>query len=144
MGYDTANLLRSTIGFEHLVHHALHDSKSHRCSYPSHNVEKTTDTDYTLTIVVAGFRPEDITITIENQILFVRGHSPRHDTHDHQRKWIHRGIAARAFERSFALAASLAITEAYFDNGLLKIFLQHAFPRKSEPRSISIATHPPH
>ncbi|MXV35909.1 MULTISPECIES: Hsp20 family protein [unclassified Saccharibacter] len=144
MGYDTANLLRSTIGFEHLVHHALHDSKNCRYSYPSHNVEKTTDTDYTLTIAVAGFQPEDITITIEDHMLIIRGRSPRRDTHNHQRKWLHHGIATRAFERSFVLAAPLAIKEACFDNGLLKIFLQYVFSRKNEPRSISIATHPPH
>ncbi|MQR99340.1 Hsp20 family protein [Gluconobacter sp. AC10] len=110
-------------------------------SYPPYNIEKTGDTNYVLTMALAGFRPEDVDIVQENNTLVVRG-SVSENSRD--REWLHRGIATRAFERRFVLADHTEIDRADLINGLLSIAIRQLVPEAARPRRIPVRTEAVH
>ncbi|MBF0864599.1 Hsp20 family protein [Gluconobacter sp. R71646] len=106
-------------------------------SYPPYNIEKTGETNYVLTMALAGFRPEDVDVVQEDNTLVVRGSVPE-NTRD--REWLHRGIATRAFERRFVLADHTEIDRADLVNGLLSIAIRQLVPEAARPRRIPVRT----
>nr|WP_249199629.1 Hsp20 family protein [Gluconobacter sp. Dm-62] len=129
-------MFRSAIGFDRLATIAGNVANAQAIpSYPPYNIEKTGETDYVLTMALAGFKPEDVDVVQENNTLVVRGSVPE-NTRD--RDWLHRGIATRAFERRFMLADHTEIDQADLVNGLLSIVVRQVVPEASRPRHIPV------
>jgi molecular chaperone IbpA len=113
---------------------ATQDSAS---GYPPYNIERTDENAYRIEIAVAGFRPDELTIEVRENLLTVTG---RKAANDDARKFLHRGLAERNFERRFQLADYVIVTDAALDNGLLSVSLKRELPEALKPRTIAIST----
>ncbi len=113
------------LGFDHLEQMLERAAKSPADGYPPYNIEQTDTTGLRITLAVAGFTMGDLQITQEDNQLVVRGRQ----TDDVQgRVYLHRGIAARQFQRAFVLAEGIEVKGAWLDNGLLHIDLARPLP----------------
>ncbi len=115
------------LGFEQLERLMERTAKSDNNGYPPFNIEQTSASSYRITLAVAGFAENDLSITVEDRQLVIRG---RQGEEDDARVFLHRGIAARQFQRSFVLAEGVDVTGAAMENGLLHVDLQRAEPEK--------------
>ena len=134
--FDLSPLFRSTIGFDHLdrlLDSALQSTEAG--GYPPYNIEKTGDDSYRLTMAVAGFGAEDISIVAQANTLVVSG---KLKDGDQNRRYLHRGIAGRAFQRSFELADFINVVGAKLENGILDVELAREVPEAMKPRTIQI------
>ena len=134
--YDLSPLWRSTIGFDHLFN-LLDDTarwSGEDQHYPPYNIERTGDDRYQISLALAGFLPDEIAITAEQNVLSVEG--SKSDKGDHQ--YLYQGISARPFKRVFDLADHVQVAGASFQNGLLKIDLMRELPAAMKPRRIAI------
>ena len=113
------------LGFDQLERLMERTAKSGTDGYPPFNIEQTSDHSYRITLAVAGFGEADLSITVEDRQLVVRG---RQGEVDDGRVFLHRGIAARQFQKSFVLADGVEVGEAAMENGLLHIDLTRATP----------------
>ncbi len=113
------------LGFEQLERLLKRSAKSGNEGYPPFNIEQTSDNSYRITLAVAGFADGDLSITLEDRQLVIRGRQ-RDDANG--RVYLHRGIAARQFQRSFVLADGVEVGEAIMENGLLHVDLTRAAP----------------
>lgn len=113
------------LGFEQLERLVERTVKSGNDGYPPYNIEQTSERSYRITLAVAGFQDEDLSITVEDNQLVIRG---RQQDDAEGRVFLHRGIAARHFQRSFVLADGVDVGEAAMENGLLHIDLTRAVP----------------
>lgn len=113
------------LGFEQLERVLERTAKSGNEGYPPFNIEQTSDYSYRITLAVAGFAEDDLAITVEDRQLVIRGRQ-REDSEN--RVFLHRGIAARQFQRSFVLADGVEVGEALMENGLLHVDLTRAKP----------------
>lgn len=113
------------LGFEQLQRLLERTAKSGNEGYPPFNIEQTSDRSYRITLAVAGFREADLSITVEDHQLVVRG---RQIDDPDDRIFLHRGIAARQFQRSFVLAEGVDVGEAILENGLLHVDLSQTVP----------------
>lgn len=134
--FDFAPLFRTAIGFDRLARlvdtaAAAQDPQS----YPPYNIEKTGDDTYRLTMAVAGFRPEDLDITVKDNTLYVSG---RVSGEGPKTEVLYRGIAGRAFERRFVLADHIVVEGADVEHGLLHVGLKRVLPESMKPRKIAI------
>ena len=113
------------LGFEQLERLLERNAKSGNEGYPPFNIEQTSENSYRITLAVAGFAEDDLAITIEDRQLVIRG---RQTDDCEDRVFLHRGIAARQFQRSFVLADGVEVGEAVMENGLLHVDLTRATP----------------
>jgi HSP20 family molecular chaperone IbpA len=113
------------LGFEQLERLVERTVKTGNDGYPPYNIEQTSENSYRITLAVAGFAETDLAITVENSSLVIRG---RQQDDSEGRVFLHRGIAARQFQRSFVLADGVDVGEAVIENGLLHIDLTRAVP----------------
>jgi HSP20 family molecular chaperone IbpA len=113
------------LGFEQLDRLVERTAKSGNDGYPPYNIEQRSACAYRITLAVAGFAEADLEITVENSQLVIRG---RQADDSAERVFLHRGIAARQFQRSFVLADGVEVTDALLENGLLHIDLARADP----------------
>ncbi len=137
--YDLSPLFRSTIGFDRmtrLLESALKVDET-SLSYPPYNIEKTGEDAYRITMAVAGFAPEDLEITTQENSLVIQG---RNKKDGEQGQFLYRGIAGRAFERRFQLADHIKVSGANLENGLLHVELVREIPETLKPRNIRIET----
>ena len=136
--FDLSPLFRSTVGFDHLSR--LIDAASRvdeqTVAYPPYNIEKLGEDSYRITMAVAGFGADDLTITSQNHSLVVKGATKKEE--GTAATYLHRGIAGRAFERRFDLADHIRVTGAALENGLLHVDLTREVPEALKPRTISI------
>lgn len=133
---DFAPLFRTAIGFDRLARLVNTAASSQEAqSYPPYNIEKTGDETYRLTMAVAGFRPEDLDITVKDNTLFVSG---RVGSEGERAEVLYRGIAGRAFERRFVLADHIVVEGADVQHGLLHVGLKRVVPESLKPRKIAI------
>jgi len=107
------------LGFDHLERAMDRVSKASSDGYPPYNIEKLGDNRLRITLAVAGFEPDELTVTLEDRQLVIRG---KHEEKD-GREFLHRGIATRQFQRNFVIAEAIEITGAEMTNGLLHIDL---------------------
>jgi HSP20 family molecular chaperone IbpA len=121
------------LGFDHFERALDRVSKVAADGYPPYNVEQTGDNTLRITLAVAGFAMDDLGIRVEDNQLVVRGKQ----TDDKERVYLHRGIAARQFQRSFVLAEGIEVAGAWLDNGLLHIDLVRPSP-ESRVRTVEI------
>ncbi len=114
------------LGFEQLERLLERTAKSGNEGYPPFNIEQTSDFSYRITLAVAGFAEDELSITVEDRQLVIRGRQ-KDDTEG--RVFLHRGIAARQFQRSFVLADGVDVGEAIMENGLLHVDLTREKPQ---------------
>ncbi|HEV8037053.1 Hsp20 family protein [Yoonia sp.] len=115
------------LGFEQLERLVERTAKSGNEGYPPYNIEQTSENSYRITLAVAGFGEDDLSITVEDNALVIRG---RQSDDSEGRIFLHRGIAARQFQRSFVLADGVDVGEAIMENGLLHVDLTRAVPQR--------------
>jgi molecular chaperone IbpA len=135
--FDLTPLWRSTIGFDRLFD-LLDDSMRLTTgdSYPPYNIERTGENEYQIALALAGFTPDDVTITAEQNVLTVEGRKASKGEHE----YLYQGISARPFRRVFNLADYVQVKAASFDDGLLKIDLVRELPEAMKPRRIAIGS----
>jgi molecular chaperone IbpA len=135
-------LMRQSVGFDRfndLFETLLSDPKEGFQSYPPYNIEKRGADQYRITLAVAGFADKDLTITAEGERLKISGRIEKGPEEENAPAYLHRGIAARSFERSFRLADHIRVEDAALADGLLTIDLVREIPEEKKPRMIPIA-----
>lgn len=140
--YDLSPLYRSTVGFDRLFSmlDALPSGEASTPGYPPYNIERTGDDAYRITMAVAGFGDQDIDIETKENVLTIKAEKETtNDGEDEGREILHRGIAARSFERRFQLADHVEVKGASLENGLLHIDLVREVPEAMKPRKIAIS-----
>ena len=133
--FDFTPLFRSGVGFDHLFDLLENANRVTTIeNWPPYDIAKTGDDSYRITMAVAGFAQEDLSITQQPHLLLVAGQR----SGDDQAQYLHRGIAGRGFERRFELADHVKVTSAAMENGLLTIDLAREIPEEMKPRRIEI------
>jgi molecular chaperone IbpA len=134
--YDFAPLWRSTVGFDRLFDMLADDAfrAASEQNYPPYNIERMGEDTYEISLAVAGFAPEEITVTAEHNVLTVEGRK----ADKAEKNYLYQGISARAFRRQFNLADHVEVNGATFENGLLQIRLVREVPEAMKPRRIEI------
>ena len=136
--FDFSPLFRSTVGFDRMTQmlDAAMQGADRADGYPPYNIEKQGDDHYRITLAVAGFGPDEVEVTAhENRLVVSAGSKAEDDA----KRYLHRGIAGRAFERTFQLAEHIRVKGADMANGLLHIELERVVPEALRPRRIEIA-----
>ncbi|CCD94715.1 small heat shock protein, HSP20-like chaperone [Bradyrhizobium sp. ORS 375] len=136
--YDFSPLWRSTIGFDRLFSLLDETQRAVEDNYPPCNIERLGDDRYQISLALAGFAPDELSITAEHNVLTVEGRKVEKET----REYLYQGISSRPFKRQFNLADYVQVTNASFDNGLLRIELVREIPEAMKPRRIAIGTTP--
>ncbi len=136
--FDFSPLFRSTVGFDRMMTLLEANSRTGEDGYPPYNIEKKGDNDYRITMAVAGFGEDDLTIEVKEGTVSVSG-SVNADG-DKERTYLYRGIAGRSFKRAFQLADHVHVSAAALENGLLHIDLVREVPEALRPRTIRIST----
>ncbi len=137
--FDFSPLLRSTIGFDNVnrLLEAASRADASDTSYPPYNIEKVGETDYRISMAVAGFTMDELNVTVRENVLHISGKAQENDA---SRKFLHHGIARRAFERRFQLADNVIVTGAKLEHGVLHLELVREIPETHKPRQIAIET----
>jgi molecular chaperone IbpA len=138
---DLSPLYRSAVGFDRLA--GLLESAartSQENGWPPYNIETTGENTYRIEVAVAGFKPDELTLEVKENLLTVTGKKAANDDTAPQKTYLHRGLAERDFERRFQLADYVVVTDANLDNGLLAISLKRELPEALKPRRIEIGT----
>jgi molecular chaperone IbpA len=139
--YDLSPLMRATVGFDRLT--SLLDTASRvdeaTLGYPPYNIEKTGEETYRITMAVAGFGEADLDVTVQENSLLIKAGKAKLEA-DKGVRYLHRGIATRAFERRFDLADHIQVTGARLENGMLSIELEREVPEAMKPRTIAVET----
>ncbi|MBC6443698.1 MAG: Hsp20 family protein [Rhodobacteraceae bacterium] len=137
--YDFAPLYRSTVGFDHLA--SMLDRamsvEPNASGYPHYNIEKTDEDAYRISVAVAGFADDELSIEVRDGQLLIAASKADTGTSD-KVTYLHRGIAARSFEKRFHLADHVRATGARTENGILHIDLVREVPEALKPRRIAI------
>ncbi len=135
--FDLSPLLRSSVGFDRFdrLFQSLSQFDESASAYPPYNIEKAGEDDYRITMAVAGFTEEDVDVTVKENTLVI---SARAIPEREGAKYLHRGIAGRAFERRFELADTVKVLGARLGKGLLHIDLVREIPEAKRPRKIAI------
>ncbi|MFQ5971785.1 MAG: Hsp20 family protein [Alphaproteobacteria bacterium] len=135
--YDLSPLFRTTVGFDRMnrLFDAVLSGVDSNPTYPPYNIEKVGENQYRITMAVAGFGEDDIDLVQQDDILIVRGKAGDREEGVH---YLHRGIAARAFERRFVLADHVNVSGARLENGMLSIELARELPEAMKPRAIPV------
>ncbi|SLN60349.1 Small heat shock protein IbpA [Pseudoruegeria aquimaris] len=137
--FDLSPLYRATVGFDQiadLMDRALASDMGHN-SYPPYNIEKTADDTYRITVAVAGFSEDELSVEVKENALFISAKKEREET---DRNFLYRGIATRAFERRFHLADHVRVVGATHEDGLLHVDLKREVPEALKPRRIEISS----
>jgi len=136
---DLSPLYRSFIGSEHLASLVDAATRSEKQStYPPYNIELVSEDTYRITMAVAGFGKDDVTIEVQENSLKVSGNKTLEKTEE--RKYLHKGISERNFERKFQLGDHVKVLAADLENGLLHIDLERVIPEAKKPRKIEIGS----
>jgi molecular chaperone IbpA len=133
--YDLSPLFRSTVGFDRMGRLLDSAFQAETPTYPPYNIEKVGDDAYRITMAVAGFGEDDLEVTQKGSQLVVSGKARNEEA---EVSYLHRGIAARAFNRHFELADHVNVVEASLANGMLSIALKREVPEALKPRTIGI------
>jgi molecular chaperone IbpA len=133
--YDFSPLWRSTVGFDRMFELINSQVPNIQDSYPPYDITRTGDESYRISIALAGFTPEQITVTAQQNRLTVAGQK----NHENRDNYIFQSIANRAFERHFSLADHVEVEGGTFENGLLQVDLVRRVPESMKPRRIEIS-----
>ena len=139
--YDFTPLYRSAVGFDRLaglLETAARTSQEN--GWPPYNIETTGENAYRIEIAVAGFKPDELTLEVKENLLTVTGRKTANDETGTERTYLHRGLAERDFERRFQLADYVVVKGADLADGLLSIELNRELPEALKPRRIDIGS----
>ncbi|HWE45431.1 MAG TPA: Hsp20 family protein [Caulobacteraceae bacterium] len=137
--FDFTPLYRSAVGFDRLASLLESAARTEPASnWPPYNIETTGEDSYRVELAVAGFKSDELSIEVKENLLTVTGRKTAND--DGARQFLHRGLAERDFERRFQLADYVVVTDASLENGLLSISLKRELPEAMKPRRIEIST----
>ncbi len=134
MRYDWTPLWRSTIGFDRLFDVLDEVQRTAEETYPPYNIERVDENRFRISVALAGFTPEEVALTSEQNVLTLEGRKSEKEG----KTFLHRGISTRNFKRQFTLADYVEVKGARFENGLLVIELQREIPEAMKPRPIEI------
>ena len=134
MRYDWTPLWRSTIGFDRLFDVLDEAQRTADETYPPYNIERLDENRFQISVALAGFTPDEVALTVEQNVLTLEGRKGEKD----EKIFLHRGISTRSFKRQFTLADHVEVKGARFENGLLVIELQREIPEAMKPRRIAI------
>lgn len=137
--FDLTPLFRSTVGFDRLAD--MLDSVGQYdpgASYPPYNIERTDENHYRISLAVAGFGEDELSVEVREGVLSVQGRREEKDTAE-QVHYLYQGIAGRSFDRRFQLAENVEVGGAHLANGLLHIDLERIVPEEQKPRHIPIS-----
>jgi molecular chaperone IbpA len=140
--YDFAPLWRSSVGFDRLFD-LINDTQrlDAQDNYPPYDIVRTGDDTYRISLALAGFSPDEISITAQQNKLTVQGSKTEHQSGPRpEHEYLYQGISARPFERQFNLEDHVEVDRASFENGLLQIELARKIPEAMKPRRIDIGT----
>ena len=138
---DLSPLYRSFIGSDHLA--SLVDAASRaekQSSYPPYNIELLAEDKYRITMAIAGFSKDDINIVVEDNTLVINSKKTVDAKDAQERKFLHKGISERNFERKFQLGDHVKVLTADLENGLLHVDLERVIPEAKKPRKIEIGS----
>ena len=138
---DLSPLYRSFIGSDHLA--SLVDAASRaekQSSYPPYNIELLAEDKYRITMAIAGFSKDDINIVVEDNTLVINSNKTVDAKDAQERKFLHKGISERNFERKFQLGDHVKVLTADLGNGLLHVDLERVIPEAKKPRKIEIGS----
>ena len=133
--FDLAPLYRSTVGFDRLF--SMLDGFDTAPGYPPYNIERTGENDYRITVAVAGFAENELSLEAKENTLTIKGEKQVKQDNN-TAELLYQGIAGRAFERQFQLADYVQVKGASLENGLLHVDLVREIPEAKKPRQISI------
>ncbi len=139
--YDFTPLYRSAVGFDRLaglLETAARTSQEN--GWPPYNIETTGENAYRIEIAVAGFKPDELTLEVKENLLTVTGRKTANDEAGTERTYLHRGLAERDFERRFQLADYVVVKGADLADGLLSVELNRELPEALKPRRIEIGS----
>ena len=134
MRYDWTPLWRSTIGFDRLFDVLDEVQRTAEETYPPYNIERLDENRFQISVALAGFTPDEVALTVEQNILTLEGRKADKEG----KTFLHHGISNRNFKRQFTLADHVEVKGARFENGLLVIDLQREIPETMKPRRIEI------
>lgn len=136
--FDFSPLYRSSVGFDRVFDLLENASRATTTidNWPPYDIARTGEDDYRITMAVAGFNRDELSMTQERNMLVVSGQKSGEDTGE----YLHRGIAGRTFQRRFQLADHVRVTGARLENGLLTIDLKREIPEEMKPRRIEIGS----
>lgn len=137
--FDLTPLYRSTVGFDRLFSLLDQASGDGATGYPPYNIERTGENDFRVTVAVSGFSQNEISVVSKENTLTVKGEKAANEN-SKQGEVLYRGIASRAFERTFHLADFVQVKNATLENGLLHVDLVREIPEAKKPRNIPITT----
>jgi molecular chaperone IbpA len=138
--YDLTPFYRSTVGFDRLFSLLDQATSDGSPGYPPYNIERTGENAYRITVAVSGFSKEELSLVAKENTLTIKGEKVANENGKTPSEVLYRGIAARAFERSFQLADHVTVKNASLENGLLHVDLEREIPEAKKPRSIPIST----
>jgi len=134
MRYDWTPLWRSTIGFDRLFNVLDEVQRTAEESFPPHNIERLDENHFQISVALAGFTPDEVSLTAEQNVLTLEGKK----ANKNDKTFLFRGISTRNFKRQFTLADHVEVKGARFENGMLLIELQREIPEAMKPRRIAI------
>jgi molecular chaperone IbpA len=138
MHFDLTPLYRTTVGFDRLARmlDSVNGFETSGGGYPPYNIERVDENQYRITMAVAGFGEDELTIEVKEGTLTIAGQK---QVAEEGKEFLHQGIAARNFERRFQLADHVEVSGARLENGLLHVELKREIPEAMKPRTIPIA-----
>jgi len=143
-GVDFPQIHRFSVGFDNLFDELLRTTvqqQSNNANYPPYNIIKHSEDKFSIELAVAGFTEKELDVTLEKNILSIRGSKPAPDTEGHDYKdYLHHGISSRDFVRTFTLAEYVEIIEAKIANGILTVELERQIPEAAKPKTIQISS----
>lgn len=135
--FDIPSIHKFAVGFDNIFDELSRiNQQQSNTNYPPYNVIKHDDDHFVIELAVAGFREGDISITVEKNVLTINGEQTI--VHDKEFEYLHRGISARNFTRTFTLADYVEVVGAKAENGILKIELERQVPEEQKPKTIAI------
>lgn len=134
--FDFSPLWRSTVGFDRLFDLLEDSAQWTGDNYPPYNIERSDEDHYQISLALAGFSPDEVTITAEQNVLTIEGRKAEKAGN----QYLYQGISSRPFRRQFNLAEYVQVKGASFENGMLKIDLAREVPEAMKPRQIAIST----
>lgn len=137
---DIPSIHRFSVGFDSIIDELMRNTAEQpNTNYPPYNLVKHTDDKFTIELAVAGFDEQDIKITVDKNVLLIKGEQRlTMDELDKEVEYLHRGISSRNFTRSFKLADYVEVVDATANNGILKVELERQVPEAAKPKTIAI------
>jgi molecular chaperone IbpA len=138
---DIPSIHKFAVGFDNIFDEILRiNAQQSNTNYPPYNIVKHDEDHFAIDIAVAGFREGDINITVEKNVLTIKGEQVQDlDELEKEVEYLHRGISARNFTRTFTLADHVEVLGAKAENGILRIELERQVPEEQKPKTIAIA-----